>query len=384
MQEYATTGGKPIRVALDARYVREKPSGIGAYVEALVDRLPALGEDDQFLFWKYRLKQGLLSRAPNTTEVTVRHGPNSPWTIFWPRHYARFAEIDVYHNPHNLMPCGLTCPTVVTIHDTMAIDRPELEAGGLERAMRSFYYGQAIWRAIHRATRLIVPSQATADRICALAPEAARRITVIWQGAESCFQPAPDDSARQRAARLLQSHAPYLLVMGANTRAKRHDLAVAAFAKAVPAPWRLVLLQRQRSSSPLVRLARRGNAAERITWLKAVERDDAVALLQSAAGLLQPSTDEGFGLPVLEAMACRCPVVASDIPALREITGGAALLAPPDDLEKLAVALKEFVQSPNLRDSLGEAGLRRSREFSWDRCAQETLTVYREAVPRQM
>ena len=79
-------------------------------------------------------------------------------------------------------------------------------------------------------------------------------------------------------------------------------------------------------------------------------------------------------------MASNCPVVASDIPALREITGGAALLVPPGDVDKLASALRDFVQSPQVRRSLGEQGVARAREFSWDRCARETLEVYHDAA----
>jgi glycosyltransferase involved in cell wall biosynthesis len=377
MQEHR----KVIRVAIDARYIREKPSGIGVYVQALVDRIPACAPADQFLFWVHRLAQRPLSRASNTSEVTVRPGPNSPRTVLWPNNHARFTDVDVFHNPHNLMPRGLRCATVITIHDVMAIDQPKLHLQGMERVVKSLYYVQAIWRALHHATRLIVPSKATAERICALAPNATRRMTVIWEGADDCFRRAENlDLVQKRAAALIGNNSPYLLVIGANTPAKRHGLALAAFARAVPAPWRLVFLQRRRASAQLVRLAHRLHVADRTVWLGALKRDDVVTLMQAAAGLIQPSLYEGFGLPVLEAMACSCPVVASDIPALREITGGAALLVPPGDVEKLASALRDFAQSPHVRRSLGEQGLARAREFSWDRCARETLDVYHDAA----
>jgi glycosyltransferase involved in cell wall biosynthesis len=377
MQEHRKT----IRVAIDARYIREKPSGIGVYVQALVDRIPGYAPADQFLLWAHRLARRPLSRASNTAEVTVRPGPNSPWPVLWPNNYARFTDIDVFHSPHNLMPRGLRCATVITIHDVMAIDQPNLHLQGIERAVKSFYYGPAIWRALHHATRLIVPSKATAERICNLAPNAAKRVTIIWEGADKRFRPAENlDLVQKRASALTGGDSPYLLVIGANTPTKRHDLALAAFARAVPAPWRLVLLQRRRASVQLARLAHRLHVADRTVWLGALNRDDVVSLIQAAAGLIQPSLYEGFGLPVLEAMASNCPVVASDIPALREITGGAALLVPPGDVDKLASALRDFVQSPQVRRSLGEQGVARAREFSWDRCARETLEVYHDAA----
>jgi glycosyltransferase involved in cell wall biosynthesis len=381
MQEHPAVSRSPIRVAIDARYVCEEPSGIGIYVRALIDRLPVLARDDQFQLWAHPFAQRPLSNAPNVSEKTVRPGPNSPLTIFWPRRYADFEGVDVFHNPHDLLPVGLPCPTVVTVHDTMAIDHPKLKFQGIERAAKSFYFAQSIWRALNQATRLIVASKATADRVCALVPAAAKRVEVIWEAADRVFSPpANAEAARIRATALTGRNVPYLLLIGANTPTKRHDLVISAFAKSVPAPWRLVLLQRRRSSSSLVRLAQALNVSDRVVWLEAISRQDVVTLMQAASGLVRPSLYEGFGLPLLEAMACGCPVIASDIPPFREVTNGTALLVPPGDAEKLAQALHDFVRSEQIRDSLGKEGLERARDFSWDRCAKATLAVYHEAA----
>jgi glycosyltransferase involved in cell wall biosynthesis len=256
-----------------------------------------------------------------------------------------------------------------------------LHLQGIERIAKTRYYQQAVWRAIREATRLIAPTQATADRICALAPESVARMTVIWEAADEYFRPPKDmDAARRQAALLTGSTSPYLLLVGANAPTKRHALAISAFAAAVRPPWRLVLLQRRKARDGLVRLAQRLNVAKRVIWLEAVERQAVVTLVQAAGALLQPSIYEGFGLPVVEAMACGCPVVASDIAPFREITGGAALLFPPDDLGKFANALRDVVRSAELRHSLSQQSLGRSREFSWDRCARETLEVYHDAA----
>lgn len=376
-----TNSTAPLRIALDARYVREKPSGIGAYLEALVQRLPGLSREDHFLFWAHRLAPRPLSSAPNVSEVTVRRGPASPLVLFWPQRYASFDGIDVFHSPANIMPRGVPCASVVTVHDVMSIERPALHLQGLERLVKSKYYQQAVWRSLREATRLITVSQATADRICVLEPAAAKRITVIRLGPDACFGPPENPSAaRERAGQLTGGHSPYLLLVGANAPTKRHALALAAFAEAAPAPWRLVLLQRQKARDGLVRLAESLHIRERVVWLSEVARPDVVALIQAAEALLQPSIYEGFGLPMLEAMACGCPVVASDIPPFREVTGGAALLFPAEDVAKFGDALRELVRSPALRDSLRQQSLGRARDFSWDRCARETLEVYHEAA----
>jgi len=349
-------------------------------VQALVDRLPRLGPSDHFVFWTHSLAPGPLSSAPNVTETTVAIEPNSPLTMLWPRRYFALDGLDVFHNPQNVLPRGLPCATVVTIQDLLALDHPHLHRRGLERAAKRFFFPQAVRRALHEATRVVVTSQATADRVLVWAPDAARRLRVVRLAAETCFAPPRDaDAARRRASALTGGDAPYLLVVGEHSPTKRHDVALQAFAAAVPPPWRLVLLQRLGRRSPLMHLARTLRVSDRTVWLRNVSRDDVVALTQAAGLLVQPSTYEGFGLPVVEAMAAGCPVVASDIPPLREVAGTAAMLVPPSDVTALAAALRELVGSPGRRQELSAAGLDRARAFSWDRSARQTLEVYREA-----
>ena len=310
----------------------------------------------------------------------MKPGPNSPLTLWWPERFASLAGADVFHSPHNLLPRKVNCASVVTVHDLMALERPNLHPGGVERW---FFYPAAIWRALREATFVIAPSQATADRICEMLPAAAPRLAVIWEAADDCFRPAEDLSvAKNRAASLLGGKWPYLLAVGANVPTKRHDLALEAFAASVPPPWRLVFVQRREKSERLVRRSRDAQIEDRVVWRDAMAREDLVALLQGADALIQPSVYEGFGLPVLEAMACGCPVICSDIPALREVTAGAALLVRPDNLEALASALRQLMGASELRRSLAGQGLARARTFSWDRCARETLEVYHAAAAR--
>ncbi|MEP6809562.1 MAG: glycosyltransferase family 1 protein [Chthoniobacterales bacterium] len=372
---------RSLRIAFDARYIREKPSGIGTYVEALVERLPGLSPTDEFVFWAHRLAGRRLAKAPNAREFVVRPNPNSPRTIFWPRLFASFDGIDVFHTPQNILPQGVPCASVVTMHDVMSIERPDLHMQGAERIFTSGYYQRAVWRALHKATLLIAVTQATADRMIALLPAVAPRVRVIWEAADAVFRPAADrDAAKKKASELTGSDAPYLLLVGANAPTKRHAMALAEFAAKVPRPWRLVLLQRLRSGKGLAALANKLGIADRLVWLSRVTQEDVAVLMQAAGALIQPSIYEGVGLPVLEAMACGCPVVASDIAPFREITAGAARLFPVADSAGLACALREVVDSAELRRGLSAAGLVRSRAFSWDRAARETLEVYHEAA----
>jgi glycosyltransferase involved in cell wall biosynthesis len=143
-----------------------------------------------------------------------------------------------------------------------------------------------------------------------------------------------------------------------------------------------VLLQRLGKPDALKRLAATLGVADRIVWLSGASRDDVVLLMQGAQVLLQPSRYEGFGLPVIEAMACGCPVIASDIPALREVSSGAAVLVAAGDIDGFARALRNVLASSEQRASLRAAGIDRARAFSWHRTVRETAAVYDDLLYR--
>jgi glycosyltransferase involved in cell wall biosynthesis len=367
-----------VRVAIDCRYIRERPSGIGVYVQALVDRLPELAPADTFIFWADTRARRPLSTAPNVTEQTIVAGPNSPLTIWFPRAFASFGKADLFHCPHNFLPRGVRGPAVVTVHDVMALDAPGMHRPGLER-LKGLYFPQAVRRALRTAARVIVPTAAVADRALDWEPGAAPRLRVVPMAAHERFRPAADRSnADRRAAAMVGSDAPYLLVVGLGGANKRHDLAIRAFAAAAPPPWRLVVVMRLGSTRAIRTMAAASGVADRVVTLEAVDADGLVALMQAAGALIHPSVYEGFGIPPLEAMACGCPVVASDIPAVREVTAGAAVLTPPGDLPALAGAVRDLLASAGRRGELAAAGPARARVFSWERTARETIDVYRE------
>ena len=368
-------------IAIDCRYIRERPSGIGTYVEAIVERLPALAPNDQFLLWKHRRAPGPLSQAPNVIEHVVPAEPNTLSTILWPQRYASFAGVELFHGAHNILPRNIPCRSVVTIHDILELEAPYLVDRTWGDTVKRFYFPRAIARAVRSATRLIVTTNAMADAVIKYHPQARGRLVVIPLAAGAPFRPPSDkESARQEAAEIIGTDAPFFLVVGHNNRRKQHWLALEAFARGAPAPWRLVLLQRQDTGRGLLKLANQLGITDRIIWLGPIEAEEMIALYQSARALIQPSLYEGFGLPVLEAMACGCPVIASDLATLREVIGDAGVFVPPTDVAGFARALGELARSEQRQAALSHAARERARMFSWDRCAEQTLDTYRAAV----
>lgn len=379
---------RDVKIAIDCRYVRERPSGIGAYVRALVDRLPTLAPEARFHFWVDPRAPRPLSAAPNVRETVVAAPANGLRTLICPALLADVASADVFHAPFNILGRRLPCPTIVTLHDVMWLVAPAL-AEGLSPVtpLKAAFYRDGILRALREATRLCAISNATADAIARVFPAATARVRVIPHGVEPRFRPPADRaelSARLQARFGLGE--PYFLVVGQNTPSKNHAAVLAAFASAARKPGtRLVFLQRlyrDRWLSPfggLGNLARRLGVEDRVVSLPGASQTEVVELIQGARALVQFSRYEGFGMPALEAMACGTPVIASNVPALAEITAGAALEVPLV-VGALARAIERLERDGVLASELGARGIERSRDFSWDRSAKRHLELFREAV----
>lgn len=369
-----------MRFVVDSRYVQTHPSGIGTYVEALIERLPGLAPEARFHLWTHPGRPQPVT-GPNVSCHVVRAPADGLRTLGRPLLLDRLERDDVLHFPHSLLGWAIPGATVVTIHDVMWIEQPEwMESRPLLRGPRQAFYRLGMTKAIEHGTRIIAVSRATADRIGTLAPAALRRVEVIHNGVSSQFQPPRDHGeARERAASILGTEAPYFLVVGKNEPYKAHDVALRAFAAGAEPHDRLVLLQRTKVGHGLQRLARRLGIADRLCWLHGLSRGDLCTIIQGARALLQPSLSEGFGMPVLEAMASGCPVVASDAAALVEVAGGAALHAPVGNVDATAAAIRKLAHRP-LRAELRARGLERVKQFSWDAAAVATLDVYRQAA----
>jgi glycosyltransferase involved in cell wall biosynthesis len=369
-----------MRFVIDSRYVRRRPSGIGTCVEALVERLPRLAPGRAFHAWTHP-ERPVPPSAPNLTHTVVHATADGVGTLLWPASLDALAEDDVVHFPCGLLGRGVPCASVVTINDLMWLEQPELvDTRPIIRRLRQNYYQLGMRWAIERATRIIAISQATADRIILRAPATRDRVRVTPLAINGAFRVASD--ARVVAARaeaLVGSAAPFYLVVGKNEPYKGHELALSAFAEGAHPNDLLVLVQRTSSGRGLKRRVDELGIAHRVRWLPDLSLPDLIVLLQSARALIQPSLVEGFGLPVLEAIACGCPVIASDTPALVEVLGGAGLHAAVGSAAALAVQVRRM-QDNALRAELVQRGIERARAFDWDITAKLTLEVYEEAA----
>jgi glycosyltransferase involved in cell wall biosynthesis len=240
------------------------------------------------------------------------------------------------------------------------------------------------------ATRIIADSEATCLDLIRHYHIQEHKITVVYPGCDRSLAPVTDrELLTSVRARYRLAHS-YLLYVGTLHPRKNLVRLIEAFAfltasldaetKDGASPLQLVLAgQKGWLYDDILAQVRKLGLTERVRLTGYLPPADLPALLSGARAFVFPSLYEGFGLPVLEAMACGTPVICSNVSSLPEVAGDAALLVDPLDVDALAAALEQVVVDPELRRALVERGFRQAARFSWRRCARETLQVLEEA-----
>lgn len=366
-------------VCIDCRYLGPRPSGIGETVRALVDYAPELAPDLDFLLLRSPAHKGRLSSEPNVREVVVPHAANGPATMWWLAHVVDLTGVSLFHATFNIMPAGLKMPCITTIHDMMWLTHPHWCNPRPYGRLQALFHGHGIKRALHRAAAIVTVSEASRRAIVERFPEAAERTFVTLSGVSREFRPVPRDSLRL-AELGMRPDRPFVLIVGQYAPYKNHEGALRGFAHAFSdrTDVDFVLVQRMgQNAARLLQLASSLGLSGRVRLLRSVSRQDLIQLYSTAAALLHPSFCEGFGNPLAEAMACGCPVVTSDISAMPEVTGGAAVLASPDDPEAIGNALRSVVEDKDETARMRQAGVARAAQLSWRTFAADTVAVYR-------
>lgn len=376
-----------MRIVLDGRPVGEHFPGIGRYVyhltRALAEEAPAL---DILLLHDPRTAVPWRSLAEEFPSIKLVPAPWSPFSpagqVAIPR-LLRSLEADLYHATYYLMPYLAGLPTVLTVYDLVPLRVPT----ALSPAWKRHLYHLLHWLAVRRAGLCLAISRTTARDMTELLGVPPARLRVTYLAPDPRFRPAADPAAAEHWKRSRRLPARCVLYVGINKPHKNLGRLVRAWER-VMARWRddwgerpaLVWAGPQDPRFPDVIEAFRRTPSTYA--LGRLSDDELVRLYQGAEALVQPSLYEGFGLPVLEAMACGVPVACADRPALNEVAGGAALLFDPEDEEDTAGALLELLTNPERRQALAEAGLARAAAFTWPAAARATLAAYRELLGR--
>ena len=377
----------PSRIIVDARVLRGPPGGVAAYVQALVEHLPKLLPNVPIVFLRHPNNRYRLSQAPNITEWLSSGTPQSPRDYFrmgvWLN--ARLASDDLFHAPYRILPKGVLAKSVISIHDVMQLVCPELVfPNPVLRAVARPFWSIAVRSTIKRADRLLAVSQYSADDTLRVDPSCAPRLRVTLNGKSSSFRPIEKADAERATSFIVPIGKRFFLVIGGGYPNKNHVAAVSAFGKEFPDSenMHLLMIERRRTFPPEIRrIVRRHHLGGRVQVRGSVSTEQLVALYNRAEALVFPSLYEGFGIPVLEAMASGCPVLCSNVTSLPEVAGDAALQFNPNDHDEISTTMRRIVEDKNLRTDLSKRGLRRAALFDWRKTVLETIDVYREIAP---
>lgn len=360
---------RTIRVGIDGRAFSSPAAGVRRYVSELVPALLAIGAPLELI---------ALGGPPGSVPAGVRQVPESwhpPTNLGWaavglPR-AARRAAVDLIHAPAYTAPLGAAVPTVLTIHDVSYERHPEWYPYRRDWLRRAFYR-----RSARTAAHVLTDSEFSRSEIAAAYAIPVDRITVAPLGAAAGFGEAAETTPLPDRATV-----PYLLHVG--DLHERRNLMVVAQAlidarRRLEMPTlSLVLAGIDRGiGDRLMALATDRGAPDAIVRLGAVSEPALRALYHGAAALVYPSRYEGFGLPLVEAMASGTPVLASRAASIPEVVGESGLLLDPDHPGRWTEAIVNVMSDTTLRARLRADGLARAAMFTWERTARITLAVY--------
>lgn len=365
-------------IAIDARKLADY--GIGTYLRGLLGALAEIDPERRYVVLAPPGERAGLELPERFRWVEEPAPGYSLAELFAVARRARQAGAKLLHAPHYVIPLRPPCPVVVTVHDLIHLAHPEL----LPRPLALAYARVRLARAARLAARVVTVSETVARELVAELGVSPGRMSVIPNGVDERFRATlPVERLSDDLAEL--GLAPgYLLFVGNPKGHKNLPRLLDAYQRlqAGPiAPPPLVLVgARGEAAAGLQRELRRRGLGDQVRSIGFVREDALPALYQGAVALVFVTLAEGFGLPLAEALAAGTPVVTSDLPVHREVTGGAAELVDPRDPAAIAAGIARLLAEPELRAARARAGRERAARYRWSDVARRTLAAYDRAL----
>ncbi|OGC74297.1 MAG: hypothetical protein A2145_04775 [candidate division Zixibacteria bacterium RBG_16_40_9] len=365
-----------MRIGIDVRKIND--FGIGTYIQNLIKYLLEADKLNQyFLFFNHQdinsfnyPKEQVIKLINNSPKYSIREH-------FSLSHQAQKYNLQLFHEPHYTLPYFLKCKKVVSIHDLIHLKFPQ----NLPNRRAYIYAKFMIGQAIKKADKILAGSENTKNDMVEIFKTKAEKIEVIYYGVDEIFKPLKGQNLLENFKNKYKLTNKYILYSGSIRKHKNLENALRAYALLKDESYHLVIagvgLQNQKDLEPLLNELK---IAEKVKITPFLDYSELVLLYNSASVLFFPTLYEGFGLPVLEAMACGIPVISSNNSSIAEVSAEAAILVDPLNLKKMADALEKVLEETSLRQRMVSLGLERAKIFSWEKTAQATLRVYRELL----
>jgi glycosyltransferase involved in cell wall biosynthesis len=367
-----------MRVAIDTRKIHD--FGIGTYIRNLLRQLARIDADTEYILLCREADLGIAAQlGPNFRSVrepspnySLREQIHIPWLL-------RRERPDVYHAPHYVLPPAVRCRSVVTIHDCIHLMFPQY----LPNRAAYAYARASMWAAARRSDRILTVSEASKRDILQLFDLKPEKVVVVYNAIDEHFSATPSEEHVARIRERYQLDHKFVLYVGNIKPHKNLVRLIEAFSqlRRTHDDLKLLIIGDEISKLPALRRAVHHHKLHKhVRFLGYLKDDTLTVLYRLASVFVFPSLYEGFGLPPLEAMASGTPVVTSNVSSLPEVTGDAAVLVDPYDVDSICDGIRRILDDPSLAEELRNKGLKRAREFSWERSVEKTQRVYREVA----
>ena len=374
-----------MRIGIDCRLWAQ--TGVGRYIRNLVQNLLILDKKNTYILFVRKQDYGIineqLSIIKHQNKFKIENLKLKIVDIKWHslQEQLKFPSIlekenlDLVHFPYFSVPIFYNKPYVVTIHDLIMDHYPTGNASTL--ALPLYYskflaYKFILKTAAKNAKKIIVPSVATKMEVIDHLKINKEKIVVTYEAADLAISHQPSAISHQNLGK-------YFLYVGNAYPHKNLERLIKAFND----------FSKENKDTKLILVGNKDYfyqkleakfKSDKIIYFGKASDEDLASLYNNAIAFVLPSLMEGFGLPVLEAMANKCPVVCSDIPSLKEIAGDSAIYFNPQDVDDITRNLKFIVQNSKFRGETKENGYKKSQEFSWEKMAKETLKTYESSI----
>ncbi len=373
-----------MRIGVSGQLLKGRYTGVEHYVYNLMRNIVRYNVGNEYVFYVPRV----FSRTDAPIDgLRIREswipGTSRAMRFLWEQSYLPILlakdNIDVFHAPGYTMPLMTTTPSVVTIHDVIAMKYPEFCS-----RMNRLHYRLVLPPTAAKAARIITTTGYTRDDIVDTLGVPEDKIDVIPLGVHESFVPIEDGSALASVRRRYGLPPEFVLFVGNLEPKKNIGRIIEAFntlRKSRSIPHALAVVGRKEwLFKDLKRMVRLLGLERHVFFLGNVPLSDLVLLYNAADVFIFPSLYEGFGIPPLEAMACGTPVVTSNRSSLPEVVGDAAVTVDPLSTGEIAQALHAVLTGDELRRTLRERGLNRAKLFSWESTARKTMEVYGKVI----